>query len=100
MRGCGTELRRAAPLFLIEFVTEIFTFCFDFFRPVSSIIIVNKKKDPEARHHHGGKESQEKENAASGGSGAAGGHDDGADHRGAPWRGGGFAAGISRGAGG
>ena len=30
---------RDTPPFLIEFVTEIFAFCFDFFCPASSIII-------------------------------------------------------------
>lgn len=37
--------RWMSPSFLIEFVTEIFAFCFDFFRPVSSIII-DKKRGP------------------------------------------------------
>ena len=45
LMGRGIKPRRVIPSFLIEFVTEIFAFCFDFFCPVSSII-VDKKRGP------------------------------------------------------
>ena len=45
LMGRGMKPRRIIPPFLIEFVTEIFAFCFDFFRTVSSII-VDKKRGP------------------------------------------------------